>query len=153
VPRPFPLGNLQEHAQHRLEAAERLMRYQKRKEEAARQRMQELLDYRGEYQSRLGGNTASGMDIHILRDFHGFMAKLDKAIKAQEEEVELAQAHWRTAYQYWTGARAKVKAYEVLAERHRVAEVRREDKQDQMHMDEFISRRASVARNNEDPTG
>jgi flagellar FliJ protein len=146
MPRPFPLHSLLEHARHRLEAAERLMRYQKRKEEEARQRMAELIGYRGEYQARLGGTTASGMDIHMLRDYHQFLAKLAKAIEAQEEEVRRVQAQWRAAHGYWTGARAKVKAYEVLAERHRAAEVRRDDKLDQARMDELVNRRVAAGR-------
>lgn len=145
MPRPFPLHSLLEHARHRLEAAERLMRYQKRKEDEARRRMDELLGYRAEYQARLDGSAASGMGIHMLRDYHLFMAKLAKAIQAQKEEVAHAQAQWQTAHGYWTGARAKVKAYEVLAARHLADETRREDKLDQARMDELVHRRIAVS--------
>lgn len=144
MPRPFPLRTLLEHSQHRLEAAERVMRYQKRKEEAARQRLLELRGYRSEYQARLGGSTQSGLDIHLLRDFHVFLRKLDAAIILQEGEVKLAQERWQSAHHYWTTSRAKVKAYETLAERHRVSEVRREDKIDQAAMDELVNRRFAV---------
>jgi flagellar protein FliJ len=150
VPRPFPLRTLLEHSQHRLEAAERVMRYQKRKEDAARQRLNELCGYRSEYQSRLGGSSQSGLDINMLRDFHIFLRKLDTAIHAQEGEVKLAQERWQSAHAYWATARAKVKAYETLAERHRVAEVKREDKLDQANMDELVSRRFAVASHKED---
>jgi flagellar FliJ protein len=145
VPRPFPLRTLLEHSQHRLEAAERVMRYQKRKEEAARQRLQELRSYRNEYQARLEGSTRTGLHIHLLRDFHVFLKKLDAAITIQEGEVKLAQERWQGAHNYWATSRAKVKAYETLAERHRVAEVKREDKVDQAAMDELVNRRFAVA--------
>jgi flagellar protein FliJ len=150
VPRPFPLRTLLEHSRHRLEAAERVMRYQKRKEEAARLRLVELHGFRSEYQARLGGSSQSGLDIHMLRDFHVFLKKLDIAIHAQEDEVKLAQSRWQAAHGYWTTARAKVKAYETLAERHRVAEVRREDKIDQANMDELVNRRFAVSIRKED---
>jgi flagellar protein FliJ len=145
VPRPFPLRTLLEHSQRRLEAAERVMRYQKRKEEAARLRLQELQGYRSEYQARLGGSSQSGLDIHLLRDFHVFLKKLDAAIVIQEGEVKLAQERWQGAHTYWATSRAKVRAYETLAERHRVSEVKREDKIDQATMDELVNRRFAVA--------
>jgi flagellar FliJ protein len=145
MPRPFPLRTLLEHSQHRLEAAERAMRYQKRKEEAARQRLEELQGFRAEYQSRLGSGSQVGIDIHMLREFHVFLKKLDSAIHAQEEEVRLARERWQAAHGYWTTARAKVKAYEALAERHLRAEIRREDKLNQNNMDELVNRRFAVA--------
>lgn len=145
MPRPFPLRTLLEHSRHRLEAAERAMRYQKRKEDAARQRLEELHGYRAEYQARLGSGSRSGMDIHMLRDFHVFLVKLDVAIRAQEEEVRLAQERWHAAHGYWSAARSKVKAYEVLEERHRVSEIKREDKLDQANMDELVNRRYAVS--------
>ena len=40
--KPFPLQALLEHSRHRTEAAERLLRILKRREEAARQRLEEL---------------------------------------------------------------------------------------------------------------
>lgn len=152
MPRPFPLRTLLEHSRHRLEAAERAMRYQKRKEEAARLRLDELHAYRVEYQGRLGEAGSGGLDIQMLRSFHAFLAKLDQAIGAQEKEVELARERWRAAHGYWTTARAKVKAYEVLAERHRFAETRREEKLEQARADELVNRRFAVAMRKEDPS-
>jgi flagellar FliJ protein len=150
MPRPFPLSTLLEHSQHRLEAAERAMRFQKRKEDAARARLEELQGYRAEYQQRLAATGKAGMDIHLLREYHVFLKKLDVAIDAQEDEVKLAQDRWLTAHGYWTTARAKVKAYEALAERHRLAETRREDKVDQARMDELINRRFAVSMRKEE---
>ncbi len=150
MPRPFPLRTLLEHSQHRLEAAERAMRYQKRKEEAASLRLEELHTYRAEYQGRLGEAGSSGLDIQMLRSFHAFLAKLDQAIGAQEKEVELARERWRAAHGYWTTARAKVKAYEVLSERHRFAEMRREDKLEQASADELVNRQYTVVMGKDD---
>ena len=145
MPRPFPLGTLLEHSRHRLEAAERAMRYQKRKEEAASQRLDELAGYRREYQSRYAHAGAGGLDIQRLRDFHAFLNKLDAAIAALEKELTLARERWQAAHAHWSTARAKVKAYEALAERHRLAETRREERVDQSHMDELVNRRYAAA--------
>jgi flagellar FliJ protein len=145
MPRPFPLRTLLEHSRHRLEAAERAMRYQKRKEEAALARLDELRGFRAEYQQRLAGAGQMGMDIHMLRDYHVFLKKLDVAIGAQEDEVKRARERWEVAHGHWSGARAKVKAYETLERRHFTAETRLEDKLDQARMDELVNRRNAVS--------
>jgi flagellar FliJ protein len=138
----FPLQSLLEHAQHRMEAAERLLRILKRKEEAARQRQDELQGYKRDYQRRLTGDAGSrGMEIHLLRDFHAFLGKLEVAIRHQENEVVQATAHWQAAHDNWLALRQKVKAYEALAERHRHKEVQREEKRDQRQTDEQAARR------------
>jgi len=138
----FPLQSLLEHARHRMEAAERLLRILRRKEEAARQRREELVGYKQEYQQRLTGQAgARGMEIHLLRDYHAFLGKLEVAIRHQDQEVTQAAAHWQGAHDNWLTLRQKVKAYEALAERHHTQERRREDKRDQRLTDEQAMRR------------
>lgn len=138
----FPLQSLLDHARHRMEAAERLLRILRRKEEAARQRQEELQGYRHDYQQRLTGTTGErGMEIHLLRDYHAFLGKLDVAIRHQEQEVAQATAHWQGAHDNWLILRQKVKAYEALAERHHHQERRREEKRDQRLTDEQAARR------------
>ncbi len=138
----FPLQSLLDHGRHRMEAAERLLRMLKRKVEAARQKRDELQGYKRDYQLRLTGEAGErGMVIHLLRDYHAFLGKLDAAIGHQEKEVVLAQAHWQSAHETWLALRQKVLGYEALAERHRHRERQVEDKRDQRTTDEQASRR------------
>jgi flagellar FliJ protein len=138
----FPLQSLLDHARHRMEAAERLLRMLRRKEEAARQRLDELQGYKRDYHQRLAGEAGSrGMEIHLLRDYHAFLGKLEVAIRHQENEVAQATAHWQSAHDNWLALRQKVKAYETLADRHRHQEIRREEKRDQRQTDEQAARR------------
>jgi len=137
----FPLQSLLEHSRHRMEAAERMLRILKRKEEAARQRLDELRGYQRDYQQRLTGDAgAQGMAIHLLRDYHAFLGKLEVALRHQENEVDQAAAHWQLAHGNWLALRQKVKAYETLAERHRHDEQEREEKRDQRLTDEQAAR-------------
>ncbi len=125
-----------------MEAAERLLRILRRKEEAARQRLDELHGYKRDYQQRLAGEAgARGMEIHLLRDYHAFLGKLESAIQHQESAVTQASAHWQNAHDNWLALRQKVKAYEALAERHRHEELRRDEKRDQRSTDEQAARR------------
>ncbi|MDP2431427.1 MAG: flagellar export protein FliJ [Pseudomonadota bacterium] len=138
----FPLQSLLDHSRHRMEAAERLLRMLKRKEEAARRRRDELHGYKQDYQLRLTGEAGSqGMAIHLLRDYHAFLSKLELAIRHQESEVAQAVAHWQSAHDNWLTLRQKVKAYEALADRHRHQERQREEKRDQRITDEQAARR------------
>lgn len=136
----FPLQPLLEHSLHRMEAAERLLRLLKQKEDEARGRLQDLIGFRQEYQSRLGQTSAGGMHIHLLRDYHVFLLKIEQAIRHQEGEVEQAHARWQSAHQGWLEQRQKVKAYEVLADRHRANESRKADKREQRLSDEQANR-------------
>jgi len=137
----FPLQALLEHTQHRMEAAERLLRMLKRKEDAAHQRLQELQGYKLEYQTRLSGGGAAGMDIIMLRDFYVFMSKLDKAVEHQEAEFAQASANLQIAHNSWLTLRQKVKAYETLAARHASQELQRQEKRDQRITDEAALRK------------
>lgn len=139
--RAFPLQSLLEHARHRMDAGERLLRMLGRRLEAARRRLHELHEYKQEYQQRLAGGGTRGMDIHLLRDFHVFLGKLDAAIAQQSAEVDKAEAHWHAAHQNWLGLRRKVKAYETLAGRHQRQEIARQEKLEQRLTDENALRR------------
>mgnify|MGYP001581400679 CR=1 FL=1 len=137
----FPLQALLDHSRHRMEAAERLLQLLKRKENAAQQRLQELHGYKSEYQARLAGGGAAGMEIKMLRDFYAFMVKLDSAITHQDSEVAQAHAHWQAAHDNWLALRQKVKAYEALAVRHANQEMQRQEKRDQRLTDETALRK------------
>lgn len=134
--RQFSLQSLLDHSIHRMEAAERLLRMLGRKEEAARQRLEEVRGYKQEYQQRMTRDGAKGMDIHRLRDYHAFLQKVDQAIKHQESEAAKARESWQAAHAKWLEQRRQVKAYEVLAQRH-LQQVRQADeRRDQRVTDE-----------------
>jgi flagellar FliJ protein len=137
----FPLQTLLDHSRHRMEAAERLLRLLKRKEDSARQRLQELEGYKSEYQARLTGDGAAGMNIVLLRDFYAFMVKLDSAINHQASDVQQTHARWSSAHENWLALRQKVKAYETLAARHADQEMRMQERRDQRVTDEAALRR------------
>lgn len=139
--RRFSLQILLEHATHRLEAAERLLRILGRKEEAARQRLEEIRGYKREYQQRMAGAGEKGMAIHLLRDCHAFLLKVDQAIQHQETEVLKAHEQWEAAHAKWLEQRRQVKAYEVLAQRHRQEVNRLEEKRDQRVTDEAAAQK------------
>lgn len=137
----FSLQPLLEHSQHRMEAAERLLRMLKRKQDEAKRQLEQLHQFQGEYQARLKTATTSGMGIQQLRDYQGFLAKVQGAIEHQQQEAHLAEQRWQAAHKQWLELRQKVKAYETLAARHLAQENRRMEKREQKLTDERASRR------------
>jgi flagellar FliJ protein len=144
MPAPFPLQVLLDHAVHRLDAAERLLRMLRRKEEEARKRLDELRGYRQEYQARLAGQGREGMHIQLFQDYHAFLGKLEGAVAQQETELTQASTRWQQAHENWVTLRQRVKAYEALAKRHAQAEGRREEKREQRQTDEQAATRRYV---------
>lgn len=123
-----------------MDAAERSLRVLKQQEEAARRRLQELEDFRQEYRDRLVQSVAAGMHIHLMRDYHAFMAKIEQAIRHQTEVVNEAHTRWEAAHKHWLAERQKVKAYEVLADRYRKRELKHAQRHDQRLTDEYAAK-------------
>lgn len=146
----FSLQPLLEHSQHRMEAAERLLRMLKRKQDEAKRQLEQLHTFQGEYRERLKQATASGLGIQQLRDYQAFLAKVKGAIDHQEQELHLAEQRWEAAHKQWLEQRQKVKAYETLAARHRAEESRRLEKHEQKLTDERASMQAQIKAVGED---
>lgn len=106
----------------------------------AEQKLEQLKSYLAEYQARLTGQVAAGMPVARVLDFQRFIAKLERAIHAQLEEVARRREQWETAQRSWMEREREVKAYHALRERH-AQEVRRaENRSDQRLQDEFAHR-------------
>lgn len=133
-----------------MDAAERALRVLKQQEEEARRRLQELEGFRQEYRDRLVHSVAGGMRIHMMRDYHAFLAKIEQAIRHQTEAVKEAHGRWEAAHKQWLAERQKVKAYEVLAQRHHKRELHRAERRDQRLTDEHAAK-AVLHRNGADP--
>lgn len=136
----FALQSLLDHARHRLEAAERLLRMLKRREDEALAQLEALRIYRSDYERQFAARSGAGMPIHLLCDYHGFLGKMEEAVRHQEVIVEQARASLKRGQEQWAELRRKVQAYETMAARHAARERLKEDRRDQRSMDEFASR-------------
>jgi flagellar FliJ protein len=136
----FPLEPIRGVLQRRTEdAATALRRHGERKAQQEK-RLEELRTFRREYLEQRSALLAQGTTASRLRDFEGFIRRLDEAIAIQETEVERARALWDGARQFWETQRQKERAVDVLAERHAEGELERESRLEQKRTDEFASR-------------
>lgn len=108
-------------------------------------RLEELRNYRGEYLSAYHKRVEDGTSVRALRDFQAFLARLDEALRQQEQIVATAREQTAGSRRNWQGAARQVKAVDSVVNRWQVAEVRAGERRDQKDTDERAQRTASKA--------
>lgn len=114
----FPLQPVIDLARENVDAATaRLGQAMQRLMDADR-KLKMLLDYRTEYQSKLQDCESSGIHAAGWRNFHLFLDKLDAGIEGARAQADAAREAARHAQEQWQEHQRKLKAFNVLAERH-----------------------------------
>jgi flagellar FliJ protein len=114
----------------------------------AEARLVELRTYHGEYMGAFRKRCEDGTSIRALRDFQAFLARLDNAVRQQEQLVEQARQRVAGSRRDWQGAAQKVKAVGAVVERWQKNEALVLDRRDQKDSDERAQRLAFAARGN-----
>ncbi len=148
--RKFPLQTLLDLAQNKADGAAKSLQELKARWDQAESQHKQLLEYRELYRERLKASAGGGTSALALRDFTLFMAKLDTAIKLQEEDVSRCRLRWEAGQQEWVRRRIKVKALDTLSSRHAQAENKREGRIEQKELDEFSSRQGGLKERTDD---
>jgi flagellar protein FliJ len=158
--RPFPLQALVDLSADRVEAAERRLQALDRDRREARDKLEQVQNYRREYAERLQQALAGGLGVVQMRDWRVFLARLDEACEQQTNEVASREQAWLSGQAQWLDLRRQQKAFGTLADRHQTAEAQRELKIEQRVQDEFarssrggIDGTTSAHRGEQDKTG
>ncbi len=114
---------------------ERVAAAQVRVQHAAR-RLEELQRYRDEYVSGFASRAAAGMGGAGLRDYQAFLARLDEAVRQQQQIAARAAVELEFERQHWREAAVRVRAVEVVGERWRADEKRLVARREQNECDE-----------------
>lgn len=143
----FRLMPLIKLAEERSESAAQELQRMRGQWTQAEEKLRQLEGYLADYHARLASHSAGGMSVHVMLDFHRFIAKLDLAIRTQGAEVVRCQQRWEKAQLVWQECEREVKAYHALRERHERSELQKENRRDQKAQDEFaqnsLQRRAA----------
>jgi len=142
--RKFPLQPLLDLSQNHVDLAAKNLQVVKVSWNDAEEKLKQLLAYRESYRERFRESGSSGASVMALRDFQLFLAKLDTAIKLQQDQVARCQARWDAGQQEWLRQRGKLKAFDTLSQRHRRAEEKREDQTEQKEQDELSSKKNAM---------
>jgi flagellar FliJ protein len=111
----------------------------------AEARLEELRNYAREYRDAFRKRAEEGTGIRKLRDFQAFLARLEEAIRAQEQIVAQARERVAGSRHNWQGAAQKVKAVDAVAGRWQREELRAGEKREQKESDERAQRLAISA--------
>jgi len=109
--------------------------------EDAQNKLQQLENYRDEYQARFAAQGQAGMSKAQWVDFRRFLERLAEAVNTQGLEVERFMQHYQHERQTWQEEHKQVRAFEKLIERDEQRAAQREAKREQKSSDEFASRR------------
>jgi flagellar FliJ protein len=142
--KPFQLQSLLDLSSLRLdEAAQQLGKLISGEQEAS-QRLELLLQYREEYQSRFATAASNGIGPDAWRNYQFFLGRLDQAIDQARAIVDTSKQHTAAGQRNWLDKRGKLKAFDTLAQRHQARMSHADTRQEQKQSDEHSSRHHGV---------
>ena len=104
-------------------------------------RLEELLQYREEYNQRLTGEGSNRMGARKLQEYQVFLSRLNQAVEQQKLLLAKVKRECDEKSQHWAKHRTHAKVMNKVEERYLKQERHQEDKQDQKEMDEHALRR------------
>lgn len=107
----------------------------------------ELRRYRDEYAHGFTGRAAAGLAGAGLRDYQAFLARLDEALRQQQQIAMRAEAELEFERQRWRDAAVQVKAVETVGARWRAEETLQVVRREQRETDEFAVQSLHRTRN------
>lgn len=140
----FQLQSLLDLSNLRLDEATRLLGKLIAGEREAGRQLELLLHYRDEYQARFIAAAGEGLGPDAWRNYQHFLGRLDQAIDQARTMVDASKQRTAAGQKSWLDQRGKVKAFDTLAERHRVRVNYAEARHEQKQADENVSRRFAV---------
>ena len=138
--KPFSLQTVLELMQVRADNATQRLAQLIATERDARNKLEMLKQYRGEYTARFQKAAQNGLAQREWHNYQEFLNRLDEAIDAQLQSVALQEQNTATGQTLWKQQRTKLKAFDTLSERHYASENELELKREQKTQDEFAAR-------------
>ena len=112
-------------------------------------KLAELQSYHESYVRGFAARAGAGIDSAAARDYQAFLARLEEAIRQQNQVVTRTRAQRDGEMQVWQGAAQRAKAVGHMVKRFQTEEARAFDRQEQLESDERSARAwtyGSVAR-------
>lgn len=113
--------------------------------DAARQKLEMLLDYRRDYDDRLVRSTNDGIDAEKLRSYRTFLANLERAIEQQTQTLAVAQERVTEVQALWRGEQRQVDSFRILDQRQQTEMARTASRVEQKLTDEYAIRGLAAA--------
>jgi flagellar FliJ protein len=140
----FSLQPLVHLAQQKNEAATRKFGQLNQQQQAAQAKLDTLLQYRKDYQTRFQEAEQNGMSQSDLRNFQAFIQRLDEAITQQRNATELARNSVQVGRSELQDTQRKMKSFDALEQRHLESEKKLAAKSEQRLQDEHTGRISTI---------
>lgn len=140
----FSLQPLVHLAQQKNDAATKKFGQLNKQQQAAQAKLDTLLQYRKDYQTRFQDAVQNGMNQSDLRNFQGFIQRLDEAISQQRSINEQMLNSVQVGRNELQDTQRKMKSFDTLVQRHMENEKKLEAKSEQRLQDEHTGRHATI---------
>jgi flagellar FliJ protein len=120
--------------------AARMMGQAKKSLQQEEAKLQQLKQYHQEYLQRFQQMAGAGMGATQLQEYRAFLAKLDEAIKQQQEVVTASAVNHSSSKNVWKKKHSRTQALNKAVERFRHQEQKSADRQEQKENDEHSQR-------------
>lgn len=141
--KPFSLQPLMNLAQQQNDLATRNLGQLNKQQQSAQQKLDTLLEYRKDYQTRLQETAQGGINPADLRNFQQFINKLDEAISQQLKAVEQNKASTQIGRGEFNTTQRKLKSLDTLQQRHVEEQNKITGRYEQKTLDEHTGRLAA----------
>jgi flagellar FliJ protein len=103
-------------------------------------KLAELEAYLDSYVRGFAARAGNGIDAVLARDYQAFLARLEEALRQQNQVVIRARAQRDSEMQNWQGAAQRAEAVGQMVKRFQTEEARAMDRLEQIESDERSSR-------------
>lgn len=100
------------------------------------ERLEQLLQYKEDYEAELGVRARAGMDASQLCDYRAFLARLNAAIEQQRGELSQARENLDATQSHWMAKAQRSQALDQLVDERQRERSRARDKAEQKRADE-----------------
>ena len=108
--------------------------------EAQRIKLEELCRYRDQYSESFRTSGGQGLDANRLQDYRVFLARLNEAIRQQEDILAQCTRDHEQTRQQWIQTRNHHQAIDKVVENYRSEEQKARDRHEQKEQDECAQR-------------
>ncbi|MCU7802638.1 MAG: flagellar export protein FliJ [Candidatus Thiodiazotropha sp. (ex Lucinoma borealis)] len=134
------LKPVQRFAHSKEQTAARSMGQARKNLQQEEDKLQQLKLYHQEYLDRFQQTAGEGISAIQLQEYRAFLAKLDEAIRQQEEVVAASIVSHSSSKSNWKQKHSRTQALNKAVDRYREQEQKSADQQEQKESDEHSQR-------------
>lgn len=107
---------------------------------SAETQLEQLYQYREEYNEKLVTGQRTGLTAQLMRDYQAFLFSLEKAIKQTKQDIEKKRMYCEQQKQIWLKCRSRSHALNSVVEKYKLEEFKAEERREQKEQDEHAQR-------------